>query len=114
MKIRIPITEKLSSFFGFVVTAMVNGVQTVRKEFKGKSDALDFAMLSLYSEIHDGDNENGGKGSLWNCAPEIYRMLGEHGVYEYADFSIRIDIIGTFPDEYLVPPVESGPNKAEE
>lgn len=113
MKIRIPITEKLSSFFGFVVTAVANGVQTVRKEFKNKSEALDFAMLTLFSEIHDGDNENGGKGSLWNCAPEIYRMLGEHGVYEYADLSVKIDIMGTFPDEYLVPPVESGQDKPE-
>lgn len=36
-------------------------------------------------ELHDGDGENGGSGSLKNCYGEIFNSFLFTGHYEYAD-----------------------------
>ena len=46
---------------------------------------LDGAMTDIFNELHDGDGENGGAGSLWRCAREIYDALKTGTHYAYAD-----------------------------
>ena len=48
-------------------------------------ECLDTAMSDIYAELHDGDGENGGMGSLWRCAKEIYDSLANGHHYQYAD-----------------------------
>lgn len=48
-------------------------------------ECLDTAMSDIYAELHDGDGENGGMGSLWRCAKEIYDSLANGHRYQYAD-----------------------------
>ena len=48
-------------------------------------ECLDAAMSDIYAELHDGDGENGGMGSLWRCAKEIYDSLANGHRYQYAD-----------------------------
>lgn len=48
-------------------------------------ECLDTAMLDIFAELHDGDGENGGNGSLWRCAREIYDFLESGTHYAYAD-----------------------------
>lgn len=50
-----------------------------------KEAALNAALVDLFSDLGEGDGDNGGKGSLWNCAPEIYAVLSEGKTYSYAD-----------------------------
>ena len=49
------------------------------------TECLDAAMTDIYAELHDGDGENGGNGSLWRCAREIYDCLEAGRHYAYAD-----------------------------
>ena len=63
---------------------------------------LDKAMTDIFNELHDGDGENGGEGSLWRCAREIYDFLRSGTHYSYADCewwiesSLRDDIERTW------------------
>jgi hypothetical protein len=44
-------------------------------------------------KVGDGDNENGGKGSLWDCADDIFFALWNGEKYSYADMEIGIEEI---------------------
>jgi len=46
---------------------------------------LNRLMCDLFTTIGNGDMENGGKGSLWNCASEIYNCLKKKVRYGYDD-----------------------------
>lgn len=52
---------------------------------QAKRRALNYLMLDLYKTIGDGDMENGGLGSHWRCAREVYDVLAKFKVYSYAD-----------------------------
>ena len=69
------------------------------KQMDSKEDCLDVAMMDIFNELHDGDGENGGEGSLWRCARGIYDCLanGEH--FFYADCEWWIDGIPRKPVE---------------
>lgn len=54
-------------------------------EADNMEDILDSAMSDIFNELHDGDGENGGAGSLWRCAREIYDSLATGTHYVYAD-----------------------------
>lgn len=56
----------------------------------GKLFTVCCAMEYFYGLVGHGDNENGGKGSLWNCAPDIFQTLWEEKEYSYADVSVKI------------------------
>ena len=64
-------------------------------ETTGTYDSLETCMNELMSRIFNtlgnGDGENGGEGSLWRCAREIYDAIASGKVYTYADcwFYIR-------------------------
>lgn len=68
------------------------GEDTCKRKFFNKSEAIDWLLARFYTEIGSGDCENGGKGSLWNCAPEIHAFLekANGGAYEYADVKISL------------------------
>ena len=61
------------------------------ERFRKKEDCLNRAMLRLFEELGDGDGENGGEGSLWRCAKEIYDCLASGGHYCYADMEWWIE-----------------------
>lgn len=62
-----------------------------RMKFEADADeGLNRLMCDLYNTIGNGDGENGGKGSLWNCATEILNSLKNYEVYEYAGCSWRV------------------------
>ena len=44
----------------------------------------------ILDEIGDGDGENGGAGSLRNLWDDIFEMLLDKGVYEYADCKFQV------------------------
>lgn len=53
-------------------------------------DGLNRLMCDIYKTVGNGDGENGGKGSLWNCATEIFKSLKNYETYEYAGCSWRV------------------------
>ena len=54
---------------------------------------LDTAMSDIFHEVGNGDGENGGAGSLWRCAREIYDSLRRGAKYTYADITWWIESI---------------------
>jgi len=56
-----------------------------------KETACMFCADLVISVMHDGDGENGGKGSLKNCYVDIVNAFLKGGRYEYADctFDLR-------------------------
>lgn len=70
------------TYFAFVTK---NGQTSVIAACPTKEDAINAAMVNLFADLGEGDGDNGGKGSLWNCAPEIYAVLSEGKTYSYAD-----------------------------
>lgn len=62
-----------------------------RMKFETEVDeGLNRLMCDIFNTIGNGDGENGGKGSLWNCAPEILNTLKNYDAYEYAGCSWRV------------------------
>lgn len=47
-------------------------------------------MSHLFNTLGDGDGENGGEGSLWRCAKEIYDSIASGTTYTYANCSFYI------------------------
>jgi len=60
--------------------------------FGDKETAHHYLMLDIYETVGNGDGENGGEGSLWRCAREIYDTLESGGVYSYADCQWRLEV----------------------
>ena len=67
-------------------------------ETTGTYDSIETCMNELMSRIFNtlgnGDGENGGEGSLWRCAREIYDAIASGKVYTYADCWFYISISG--------------------
>lgn len=61
------------------------------KTFWDEDEALNYLMLDLFKEVGNGDNENGGKGSLWRCSKEIYDTLKDGYSYSYADCNWQLE-----------------------
>lgn len=55
---------------------------------------LNELMSLLFNTLGDGDGENGGEGSLWRCAKEIYDSIARGIVFKYADCSFYISTSG--------------------
>lgn len=70
---------------------------TDRTMFFAESESLDVvlsaAMSDIFHEVGNGDGENGGAGSLWRCAREIYDSLRRGTKYTYADITWWIESI---------------------
>ena len=54
-------------------------------------------VAALYNELQDGDSENGGKGSLYNCADDIFKTLFNGGTYYYADCRFKVEAKDALP-----------------
>lgn len=54
-------------------------------ECEKAEEGLNALLLDIFEEMGNGDMENGGKGSLWNCAPDIYACLEGGNRYSYAN-----------------------------
>ena len=50
-------------------------------------------MQQLFNTLGNGDNENGGRGSLWRCAQFIYDTLKNGDVYVYADCKFWVEFV---------------------
>ena len=62
-----------------------------RQPFIGdKHEACETLAKVILNLMGDGDNENGGKGSLKNCRDEIVTTLELNDSYSYADWEFRI------------------------
>lgn len=53
--------------------------------FTDKEHMMNNVMFHIFTTLGNGDGENGGKGSLWHCAGEIYDILESGKHYSYAD-----------------------------
>lgn len=64
---------------------------TYRQPFIGnKHEACETLANVILNLMGDGDNENGGKGSLKNCRDEIITTLEMYNSYSYADWEFYI------------------------
>ena len=60
-------------------------------EFRGSlAEAANIMADAVLRELGDGDNENGGSGSLENCRGDIFNAFMSTGHYEYADCRFEI------------------------
>lgn len=63
---------------------LINGTH-FKQTYNNLDDCMHWMMQNIYSHLGNGDGKNGGKGSLWHCASEIYNTIKYGGIYEYAD-----------------------------
>lgn len=56
-----------------------------------KTTALDHVMQQIFLNFAGGDGENGGEGSLWRCAREIYDTISEGKPYSYTDYTWYVE-----------------------
>lgn len=63
----------------------------MKYDFNGMiSEAAKFMTDAVIRQLGDGDNENGGRGSLRNCYGDIFNCFLSDGHYEYADCEFSI------------------------
>ena len=63
----------------------------LRYDFFGEPwEAAKFMADAVIRELHDGDGENGGRGSLQNCWGDIFNSFRYSGHYEYADCRFKM------------------------
>lgn len=76
---------------GYLAVITESGKEKMSCKFDRKYDATLMVIQLLYVMLGDGDGENGGKGSLYNCADEIFTILFNGTGYCYADctFAVR-------------------------
>ena len=53
--------------------------------YEEKECAMNNVMNHIFTVLGNGDGENGGNGSLWRCAREIYDIIESGKRYSYAD-----------------------------
>lgn len=53
---------------------------------KTLNEGVNRFVVGILAEIGDGDGENGGKGSLYNCLDEIRDMVNEHFINKETPF----------------------------
>ena len=73
-----------------VASIMENGKVIFNVTYDNRYKATKRVLDILFDILADGDGENGGKGSLYNCADEIFHSLFNGGTYAYADLIFRI------------------------
>lgn len=62
-------------------------------EHSNIDDCMNELMQHLFNILGNGDNENGGMGSLWRCAQSIYDTLRNGSVYEYANCKFWVEFV---------------------
>lgn len=62
-------------------------------EHSNIDDCMNQLMQHLFKTLGNGDNENGGVGSLWRCAQFIYDTLRSGSIYEYANCKFWVEFI---------------------
>lgn len=70
----------------------------IQHEHSNIDDCMNELMQELFKILGNGDNENGGAGSLWRCAQSIYDTLKNGGVYVYADCKFWVEFVNE-PEE---------------
>lgn len=79
------------SRFKLVATNVVKNKNILEYDFRGDfREACRLMSEVILTELGDGDNENGGMGSLKNCYGDIWNSLFLYGFYNYADCEFHI------------------------
>ena len=65
----------------------------VMSEHSNIDNCMNELMQELFKILGNGDSENGGEGSLWRCAKDIYDTLKSGGVYVYADCKFWVEFV---------------------
>jgi hypothetical protein len=73
----------------------------IQREHSNIDDCMNELMQHLFKTLGNGDNENGGWGSLWRYAKYIYDTNRSGGVYEYADCKFWVEFVNE-PEEKQV------------
>lgn len=60
--------------------------------FTNLNDCMNELMRRLFLTLGNGDGENGGVGSLWRCAKEIYDTIASGKKYSYANYEFYITV----------------------
>ena len=78
----------------------------IKCEHSNIDDCMNELMQHLFNKLGNGDNENGGKGSLWRCSQSIYDTIRSGSVYEYANCKFWVEFVDGTSEEpskyYLV------------
>ena len=69
-----------------------NGNHT-KCEHSNIDDCMNELMQHLFNTLGNGDNENGGRGSLWRCSQYIYDAIRSGNVYEYANCKFWVEFV---------------------
>ena len=72
---------------------IVDGNETT-STYNSLETCMNELMSRIFNTLGNGDGENGGEGSLWRCAREIYDTIARGIVYTYADYSFYISTSG--------------------
>lgn len=79
------------SRFKLVATNVVKNKNILEYDFRGDfREACHLMTKAILAELGDGDNENGGMGSLKNCYGDIWNWLFLFGYYNYADYEFHV------------------------
>jgi hypothetical protein len=69
-----------------------NGKHT-KCEHSNIDNCMNELMQELFKILGNGDNENGGRGSLWRCSQFIYDTIRSGSIYEYANCKFWVEFI---------------------
>lgn len=70
----------------------------IKCEHSNIDDCMNELMQHLFNALGNGDNENGGKGSLWRCSQSIYDTIRSGNVYVYANCKFWMEFVNE-PEE---------------
>jgi hypothetical protein len=65
----------------------------VMSEYSNIDNCMNELMQELFKILGNGDNENGGKGSLWRCSQFIYDTIRCGGVYYYENYRFWVEFV---------------------
>jgi hypothetical protein len=65
----------------------------IQCEHSNIDDCMNELMKHLFKILGNGDNENGGRGSLWRCSHFIYDTIRSGSIYEYANCKFWVEFI---------------------
>ena len=71
----------------------------IQSEYSNIDNCMNELMRHLFNTLGNGDNENGGKGSLWRCSQSIYDTIRSGNVYEYANCKFWVEFVDDPPKE---------------
>lgn len=65
----------------------------IKCEHSNIDDCMNELMQHLFNTLGNGDNENGGRGSLWRCSQFIYDTIRSGSAYEYANCKFWVEFV---------------------